>query len=74
MNNTKYIKSNTEMAKIVSNSLNSRRIIGMTLIGICVMAAVVSLTSARYLPTRSDDSKRELIKNVLRLVIINYFH
>jgi hypothetical protein len=34
------------------------------------MATVVSLTSARYLPTRSDDSRRERIKEVLRLVII----
>jgi len=57
------------MAKIVSNSLNSRRIIAMTLIGICVMATVVSLTSARYLPTRSDDSRRERIKEVLRLLL-----
>jgi len=33
------------------------------------MLVVASVTSARYLPTRSDNSRRERIKDVLRMLL-----
>ena len=51
------------------NNKNSKRmspfvLLVVLLIGVCSL----TLVSARYLPTRSDNTRRERIKDVLRLV------
>ncbi|KAI1304122.1 hypothetical protein HDE_01936 [Halotydeus destructor] len=49
------------------SSLSSRGLILVTLI--VLVLSFVSLSSARYLPTRSDESRRERIKDLLRLIL-----
>lgn len=49
--------------------MQSRRTSTATVaIVLVLMVVCATIASARYLPTRSDDSRRERIKEVLRLV------
>ncbi|XP_054165842.1 uncharacterized protein LOC128963363 [Oppia nitens] len=57
------------MARLGStNQTTQRAVIALTLMGVCVLATI-SMSSARYLPTRSDESRRERIKEVLRMLL-----
>ncbi|XP_074593595.1 uncharacterized protein LOC141849261 [Brevipalpus obovatus] len=54
-------KGNTKMATVSS-----------AILMITIMLMMTSFTSARYLPTRSDETKKEQIKELLRLFLDSF--
>lgn len=54
--------------KMQSVSSKSRSFSAIALVVLMVSVMCVEVAAGRYLPTRSDDSRRDRIKDILRIV------